>query len=258
MMMATLTHQAQRALRTIGLDVARIDPDRSPGIFLSTLFQHFGITCVLDVGAHFGEFGRRIRRAGYQGDLISFEPVASNFGRLQETCKGDPKWRAEPLALGSENGVATINLYCGNGLHSFHQPSAYGTQTLERLVVDGSQQVEVRRLDSILDQYVGHLVAPRVFLKLDTQGWDLEVLRGATGCLGAICALQTELAVKPLYEGMPSYVEALDHLGQMGFELSTMFPVFRDQQLRVVELDCVLVRTSTPGEPRELHRDARS
>ena len=83
-----------------------------------------------------------------------------------------------------------------------------------------------------------------MYLKVDAQGWDLEVVEGARGCLDRIAALQVEVAVKQLYDDNPTYVEALPYLERLGFELVGAYPVERDNLMRVIELDCVMVRTA--------------
>jgi hypothetical protein len=83
---------------------------------------------------------------------------------------------------------------------------------------------------------------PRPYLKLDTQGWDLEVIDGGPQTLPRVLALQTEVSCRAVYEGMPTMATSLDVLAAHGFAVSGLFPVTRDADLRVVELDCVAVR----------------
>ena len=82
-----------------------------------------------------------------------------------------------------------------------------------------------------------------IFLKLDTQGFDLNVLDGVGAHAGRILALQSEIAVKPIYDGMTGYMHAIAAMNGRGFELTGLFPVLRDRQLRIVEFDCVMVRS---------------
>ncbi len=106
--------------------------------------------------------------------------------------------------------------------------------------------MQIRRLDAILPQLVPAGVE-RIFLKLDTQGWDIEVLEGASGCLERIMALQLEVSARPVYEGMPTYLEALGYATSLGFALTDAVPVVRDSRNRVIEFDCVLVRDAPAG-----------
>ncbi|HEX5506079.1 MAG TPA: FkbM family methyltransferase [Thermomicrobiales bacterium] len=241
--MSTAQRLVRKCVRSFGYDLARAKPDRSLGLYLATLFLHLGINCVIDVGAHFGEYGRSLRDNGYDGSIVSFEPVGANFKVLQQQCAHDPRWVAHRCALGGERGTADITVTGSSWFSSFRAPSVYGIDAFGRQVAPvGRETVRVERLDAVFGDCVAPIPGPRVFLKLDTQGWDLEVLRGAAGCLDRIAALQTELAVTPIYEQMPDFQEALASLRPMGFEVGTLFPVSHDPHLRLVEFDCVMLR----------------
>jgi len=83
----------------------------------------------------------------------------------------------------------------------------------------------------------------RPYLKLDTQGFDMEVLRGGSDSLSTVPALQREASVIGIYKGMPTYMETIRHIGERGFHLSGLYPVARDSSLRLFEFDCVMIRT---------------
>jgi hypothetical protein len=108
-------------------------------------------------------------------------------------------------------------------------------------VVDHKESVEVRRLDSVMSEIGEGRSLGNLYLKVDTQGFDLEVIRGASSTLPRVRALQTEISMRPLYLNAPSYRETLDMLGERSFAVSGMFPVSRDPAMRVVEFDCVMV-----------------
>lgn len=247
--MSTAQRLARKCVRSFGYDLARAKPDRSLGLYLATLFLHLCINCVIDVGAHFGEYGRSLRDNGYDGYIVSFEPVSANYRALQQQCAHDPKWVAHQCALGGERGAAEITVTGSSWFSSFLAPSAYGADAFGRQVAPvGRETVRVERLDGVFAACIAPIPSPRVYLKLDTQGWDLEALSGATGCLDRIAALQTELAVKPIYEQMPDFQDVLAYLGPLGFEVGTLFPVSHDRQLRLVEFDCVMLRAGVDRE----------
>ena len=86
---------------------------------------------------------------------------------------------------------------------------------------------------------------PRVFLKLDTQGFDLEVLKGAESVLNKVVGLQAEASFKPIYEGMPDHITALTEFRRLGFEVTGFYLVSRDPgSYAIIEYDCVLARTA--------------
>jgi FkbM family methyltransferase len=227
-------------VRSLGYDVVRF-PRESHREHLQAVFSKLGINSVLDVGANLGAFVQLVRDAGFTGPVASFEPVEENVALLTAASAKDPHWTVHRLALGHENGTAALNVARDSRYSSFRPASEYARESFPGSAVESWQDVRVARLDSIFEE-----IAPpgdvRSFLKIDTQGWDLEVIEGATGCLDRICAIQSEVAVQPLYEDEPSYLDALPRLNELGFELSGVFPVSRDDALRIVALDCVLVR----------------
>lgn len=230
----------RRFARSLGYDIVRF-PQESHRDHLRALFSQLGINYVLDVGANRGAFARLVRDAAFDGPIASFEPVEASFALLTAASANDSRWTVHRLALGREDGAAAFNVARDARYSSFLRASQYAGEHFPGSVIERQQDVPVARLDTIFEKVVP-LAEPRVFLKLDTQGWDLKVLEGATGCLHRICALQSEVAVKPLYENSPTYLYALPKLNELGFELSGVFPVSRDERLRVVGLDCVLVR----------------
>jgi CO/xanthine dehydrogenase Mo-binding subunit len=99
-----------------------------------------------------------------------------------------------------------------------------------------------RRLDEVLPELIAGIGSPRIFLKMDTQGFDSPVLEGASRCLEQIIGIQSEISVIPLYDGMPHYTESLARYEELGFDLINQFVVSRAQDGLVVEYDYVLAR----------------
>jgi FkbM family methyltransferase len=214
------------------------------GQHLTRLFQQLDVNVVIDVGGRQGEYGQWLRRNGYRGWIFSFEPVRQSFAILSQRAGADDLWVLHNCALGSEAGQAQINVTEGTAFSSFLTPSAYASATFgARPAIAGSEQVEIKTLDAVLRGLLDRVGTPRgIYLKLDTQGWDLEVLRGASASLDRIDALQSEIGAQSLYEGMPTMRESLVHLETIGFAVSGMFAVHLDQRLRIVDFDCVAVK----------------
>lgn len=214
---------------------------------LATLFRKLEVDCVLDVGANRGQFRDLLRNeAGYEGLIVSFEPVAANVEVLRERARKDDLWKIYGLALGSTDGMLPINIMKQDMFSSLLAPETEENlqQFKEFNSVARVEEVEVRRLDGLFDEIVRKHDVKRIYLKLDTQGYDLEVVKGAGGVLSRLAGMQTEVAVQRLYKGMPSYQESIRILTDLGFEITGMFPVTRDKWLRVVEFDCTLINRS--------------
>jgi FkbM family methyltransferase len=234
----------QKAARVVGLHVGRYPPVDSLAYHLRTVLRELEIDCVLDVGAHEGEFAGFLRDLEYTGEILSFEPVASSFATLTRVRGPDKQWRGYNIALGAEDGELEMNIYSGSVFNSFLKPAEHGTTRFR----DNTQlvridKVQIRRLEAVIDEVLAARPGARIFLKMDTQGYDLQVVRGAGRRLDAISALQTELAARATYEGMPTLPQALSELDQLGFEVTGIFPVARElDHLRVIEFDCVMCR----------------
>jgi FkbM family methyltransferase len=242
---SVIVDRVRGLVRSFGFDVVRY-PNPIPSTYSHTLalLAQERVDCVVDVGAHWGEFGSDLRAVGYDGDLVSFEPVRESFRRLEQRSAADPRWQTRQLALGRVEGTAEINVANDSDLSSFLETSSYARDLFPAASVIARQEtVEVRRLDALVDDFAETRAPKRLFLKIDTQGFDLQVVAGAQGCLDRVVGLQVETSVKPIYAGMPSYLSALADLEEQGFELTGLFPIQRDGLLRVVEIDCVFRRS---------------
>jgi FkbM family methyltransferase len=235
-------------LRRRGYEVVRVHSDgRSEsllGLHSAKVFRQLQINCVIDVGAHVGGYGSWLRSNGYDGHIVSFEPVSRNFRLLSQRCVAESKWTAHQLALGSRDEERQINVTNATNFSSFYTPTAKSRLEFgDMSAITTTESVTVKRLDTIFADVMPQIAKPRIYLKIDTQGWDLEVLNGASGCIDKVAAVQSEVSVQALYSGMPGLGESFQTLQDLGFTLSGLFPVVHDSSLAVIELDCVAIRT---------------
>jgi FkbM family methyltransferase len=240
-----LQFRLRNLLRRRGFEVVRTGRPEANllALHLDRLFDRLAVNVVLDVGAGGGDFGRLLRRNGYAERIASFEPVSDSFDWLRRHSAADHEWEAFRLALGSEDRAAEINVTQLRVFSSFLARSSYSAEEHgEASAAVRTETVPVRRLDGIAASAFGDVSEPRAYLKMDTQGWDLQVLEGASGCLERVVALQSEVSVRPNYRGMPSMRESLERFEQLGFGVSGLFPVALDSNLEVEEFDCVAVR----------------
>lgn len=195
---------------------------------LARILDHHRVSLVLDVGAHVGEYGLRLRRGDYLGWIVSIEPMRDLHRSLRAAAMGDDRWRVvPPLALGDHNGTVMVQ-----------GPS----DTSE----DGDE-IPLARLDHVLDDHAGP--DDRVFLRLGGQhGSDFDVLRGAAGVLERIRGLHMELALVPVYPGEPDYLDAIGHLAGLGFTPVLFSPgYFNRRSARQLTMDVVFARLNDGG-----------
>lgn len=213
---------------------------------LRDLFRLLDVQCVFDVGANTGQYRTFLRsQVGYDGLIYSFEPIPALVEELRTQAQSDKQWEIFAFALGSEDGSQEINVMSTTQFSSFLKPDHENVRDFqERNVVDHSEPVSVRRLDSVMDEIAGTIEGRNIYLKMDTQGYDLQVLEGAQHSLPSISALQSEVSVRNIYAGMPDLFQSLDAFHKSGFDITGMFPVSRDKSLRVIEFDCVAINRS--------------
>lgn len=213
---------------------------------LRILLTRLRINCVFDVGANQGQFASRLRQSGYQGHILSFEPNPETFRLLEQASAGDTRWQPFNFALGAAEAMLPFNITRSDTLSSFLDPLEKADSPAPELgtAVMRTEMVQVGRLDAMLDGLVAGIPAPRIFLKCDTQGFDLEVVRGAEGCMDRILGLQSEISVNPLYRGGPHYLDALRTYESLGLSLMDLFVVNRTRHRAVLEYDCLMARTA--------------
>jgi len=213
------------------------------------IFAEREIDLLLDVGANCGQFATEIR-SFYKGEILSFEPVSTAFDQLEEKAAGDARWKCFRLALGSKAETGFIRVAQGTNLSSFLEPTPFCQRFGDEARTVREEQVVIRRLDEFLDEAFSDLEHRRIFLKVDTQGFDMEVIKGLGKHVRDISALQLEVSVLPIYEEMPHWTESIALCERAGFSISGMFPVMMDC-LRVIEFDCVMVRDEVMSHPNE-------
>jgi FkbM family methyltransferase len=208
------------------------------------LLRRLDVNVVLDVGANRGQFARRLRRDGYTGRIVSFEPVPRIAEKLEQFSADDPDWQVLRHAVGDRDETREMNVGVGQGrLSSLLPATDFGRSWSSRIDAEAPVSVSVRRLDGLFDEAVAGVKHPRVYLKLDTQGYDLQAFAGAGDRVADLVAMQSELSLVPLYDGMPHLTEQLATYEAAGFQVTGMFPVIVDRQtMRVIEFDAVMVR----------------
>lgn len=209
---------------------------------LKSVLARLNINCVIDVGANVGEYGAMLRRIGYRGRIVSIEPVPEVFAKLEAAAAGDDGWLTLNLACGSSEETRSINVFSQSTLSSLLPPSS-NMRAIDPGNIARTDTVKVRRLDSFFEEAIRELDDPRVFLKTDVQGLDIEVIRGAGECMNRVQGLQSEVSMIPLYLGAPDYLEFLAYCRNLGFEPTGFFPIVNSPVSgHLVECDVVLVR----------------
>lgn len=222
-----IIREIRRLLRSLGYDIYRFTPATHPLARRKKLFETFSIDVVLDVGANTGQFGNELRKdIGYTNKILSFEPLSSAFEVLSISAKHDANWEIFNFALGDIEERNEINI-AGNSYSSSlldmlpsHEMSAPDSRYV------GREVIEIKMLDSIFDD----LCKPgdHIYLKIDTQGFESKVLKGAKKSLERIDTVQLEMSLVPLYKDVLLFTNMCMLMNDMGFSLVAIESGFSD------------------------------
>ncbi len=228
--------------RKFGLEIHRYTPEVSDAARLQALLAFHGIDLILDVGANIGQFARSVRAGGYNGKIVSFEPLSGAYKDLIRSSQNDPDWFIAPrAAIGSVDGNAEINI-SENSVSSSVLPmkeAHLNAAPASRYI--GTERVELARLDTIALQYIDGSAS--LYLKIDTQGFEAEVLDGAAILLPKIKGIQVELSLVSMYEGQILFMEMIRKLNGLGYELHGIMPAFTEPKTgRLLQIDGIFFR----------------
>lgn len=227
-----MTSFIRRLLWRLGFDLRRVRnvPD------VRGFIEDRQIDTVLDVGANVGQFGASLRGQGYAGKIVSFEPLASAFQELAARAQADGKWEAYNVALGAAPGEAAIHVSDYSVFSSLLTLTGAATKFDRNATVSRKETIALRTLDEFAANLSGNIL-----LKIDTQGYEKEVLQGGRRTLSRMKGVLMELPIIHLYEGNWQFHEALAFMASAGFVPAQIHPVNYHSKDRVclVEVDCL-------------------
>lgn len=190
------------------------------------MLTNLGIGTVIDIGANIGQYAGALREIGYKGEIISFEPLSDAYAELSKRAKADPKWRAFHCAIGAEDGEAAINV-SGNSTSSSLLPMLdMHVRNEPRSRYVRTERIKVSTLVTALQELFPF--DRRIYLKIDTQGYEQQVIQGAGPRLQQVEVLECELSFVPLYAGQCLFQDMLKLIGESGFSPVHFEPVFSD------------------------------
>lgn len=217
----------KKMLKVAGLEMHQYIPGSSPSAQLAVSLKHFNIDLVMDVGANIGQFGEDLRLSGYRGKIVSYEPLPDAYAELSQKVALDPSWDLyKRSAIGAFNGEIGINVAQNSASSSILPMLDKHLQAAPYSAYINKIDVPITRLDDTLGEDFHRSVAP--FLKIDTQGYEWDVLDGATGAMQNCRGVLMELSFVPLYEGQHLWIDMIDRLEKSGFSLWALQPGFTD------------------------------
>jgi FkbM family methyltransferase len=181
---------------------------------------------VLDVGANTGQMQRVFAQFFPQAVIHSLEPDPTAFAALSKAAFGNPRLKCHNLALGEQAGTLELNLNSASVTNSFLGPAAASQDMFYggMMTLQATTPVQVSTLPEFCAaQGIAHIG----LLKLDTQGFEDRILRGAKDWLSPVRApaVLLEALFAPIYENQAAFDEVYALLRARGYKLHSIHDI---------------------------------
>ncbi len=238
----SIKNRLKKALNSVGIEAHRFTPSSSKLARLMASLHSYEVDTVFDLGANEGQFSLELRAGGFTGKIVSVEPMALAHARLSEVSGADPNWLVHPrCAVGDRSGVIDLNIASNSVSSSVLPMLSAHSEAAPDSIYKGTEAVPLTTLDLIVPEYFGR--SSETLLKIDTQGYEWQVLDGAKAILPLVRGVLREVSLVPLYEGQRLWDESIERLEAAGFALWALEPVFVDSANgRTLQMDALFFR----------------
>jgi len=242
-MNAIIEKTTKELFHKLGIDIKRISVAQNQSLRLKTILTSNGVNLIFDIGANSGQFGKELRKSGYLGRIVSFEPLLDQYEKLCLNARNDKFWQIVPRgAIGNKDGNIEIHIAGNSGASSsilemldIHKNAAPYTKNI------GVETVPIKKLDSISSKFITE--NDIIFIKIDTQGYEYEVLMGGEETIKQATVLQLELSLVELYQDQKLFLEMINKVNSLGFDLWGIEPAFIDSNTgRMLQVDAIFLR----------------
>ncbi len=232
----------RKLARRFGFDLTPFPGGAKHWSQLVSLLTDHEIDCVFDVGANVGQYATSIRKNGYAGRIVSFEPLTSAHAEVARRAADDPNWLVAPrTAVGAAPGETEIHISAESDMSSILPLDATAHERLASTRPTGIETVAVTTAAEALETHTS--TDMRVFVKSDTQGFEAQVLAGIADAWDRVIGVQLELSIQPIYEDQPDHLPLLEQLAAQGLRPHLVIPGYWSRHYgRMLEYDVVCFR----------------
>lgn len=240
--MQALFQKVQEFGKRFGLHIRRYTPVSDSIDVLLYHARQRNVQTVIDVGANIGQFGSRIITGGWDGNILSVEPLSDAHAKLSQLASKARKWSVAPrCALGAAQGQATINISRSSPSSSLLGAGDRLQEVAPQAEFIGQEVVDIRTLEDVI---TATEVAPTPYLlKMDVQGYEDKVLAGCGSSLEKIQAIYTEMSLIQMYDGELNFAELSMNIFELGFNCIAIHPgYFSRYSHEITHVDALFVR----------------
>lgn len=233
----------KRLLRRFGYSISKRHFLSDPFLQLERLVELRSIVDVIDVGANEGQFATRfLKIPAFNGQIISFEPEEAAHQNLVKNADKVAHWRVgDRVAIGDETGEIELNVSDNSVSSSVLKVNDIHVESAPKSKIVGTQKVRIARLDDEIGVFGSSM--RNIYLKVDVQGFELEVLRGANALLKKTLVVQLEVSLVSLYDDQAEWTEIHQYMKGNNFLLWGIQNGFHDKNTgQQLQVDLIYVR----------------
>ena len=226
--MNTFERVTKKIFQNFGILIRKYNPATSEELRRIKLLEHYNIDLVFDIGANQGQYAIGIMDAGYKNKIVSFEPLSSVHTIIEVESKKYNNWTVAPrCAIGAKKEEIEINISANSVSSTLLTMLDSHIDGAPESKIIGKEKVQVYSLDEIGLNYTTS--AKNIFLKIDVQGFEQEVLKGAQSMIDKAKGIEMEISLIPLYENQKWLLpEVLEYMTSKGFVMTSIVPAFTD------------------------------
>jgi FkbM family methyltransferase len=199
------------------------------------------IKTIIDIGANIGQYALAAHRFYPNSQIYSFEPVPICYKQLQENTKAISNIHSYNYALGNQNREITFFQNAHTHASSALNVSKYQMDNVPK--TKNFQEIKVKCLKLDDFPFEHNLLTP-ILLKLDVQGYERNVLEGASSFLQKVNYIILEMSFIAMYDNEPLFDEMHSYLKEKGFKLVAPIGALPDTNLAIPQLDMLYKRIS--------------
>ena len=205
----------------------------------SQVLRTLNCRTVVDIGANRGQFALVARHSFPAASILSFEPLPRPAQRFRDVLSGHSRVVLHEVALGSQNGTAMIHVSGHDDSSSLLPIGALQTALFPGTGEVRTQAIQVGRLSEFVD---GESISPPALLKLDVQGYEIEVLKGCEELIGLFLYVYVECSFVELYDDQPLAGDVAAWLSDHGFLLRGVHNVAYDGKGQAIQGDFLFIK----------------
>jgi len=201
---------------------------------------------IVDIGANNGQFTLASRKHNKESNIYAFEPLSKPAETFSSIFRDDPKVKLFRVAVGPEARRSVMNVSRSNDSSSILPISDLQNELFPNTYKDSSEEIVEETLESLLGN--NEIIAPAL-LKIDVQGYELEVVKGSRACLDSFIHVYCECSYVPLYESQPLASEIVEYMMEAGFYLHGVYNTCYTKHGVAIQSDFLFMRNIRDPSP---------